>query len=378
MLVSRNLPPLQGGMERLNQHLVHELGQVCDMVIVGPHGAECYFPDVLSVVDCSASPISKFLVCASVQAVRAARRFRPSLILAGSGANAMPAWLAAGATGARWGIYLHGLDILADNYLYQKLMLPIIRKADFYLVNSNATAHVAGKAGIPDERINILHPGVKCPEAIPTADAVNNWKRSVGLDGRKVLLAVGRLTRRKGLVQFIEKALPAIVEKYPTATLTIVGSEPKNAINKDATGFAALKSVARATGVQEYVGFLGSVDDASLSLAYCAASLHVFPVLELPGDMEGFGMVSIEAAAHGRPTVAFHAGGVADAICPGVSGDLVPPGDYVQFSKSCVDWLEKSADLSTQEACRRFARQFDWAEFGEILRDLPPIRDALA
>src|SRR3546814_16851853 len=64
--------------------------------------------------------------------------------------------------------------------------------------------------------------------------------------------------------------------------------------------------------------FLGTITvDALLSVVYKAASAHIFPVREIPGDPEGFGMVAVEAAAHGVPTIAFATGGIVDAVAEG-------------------------------------------------------------
>src|SRR3546814_12930756 len=75
-----------------------------------------------------------------------------------------------------------------------------------------------------------------------------------------------------------------------------------------------------------------SSDVCSSDLVYKAASAHIFPVREIPGDPEGFGMVAVEAAAHGVPTIAFATGGIVDAVAEGESGRLIRPGDYGAFA----------------------------------------------
>src|SRR3546814_12287140 len=86
--------------------------------------------------------------------------------------------------------------------------------------------------------------------------------------------------------------------------------------------------------------FLGTItDDALLSVVYKAASAHIFPVREIPGDPEGFGMVAVEAAAHGVPTIAFATGGIVDAVAEGESGRLIRTGDYGAFAGIVVESL---------------------------------------
>ncbi len=93
--------------------------------------------------------------------------------------------------------------------------------------------------------------------------------------------------------------------------------------------------------------------------------MHVFPVIEIPGDVEGFGMVAIEAASQGVPTVAFRVGGIPDAIADGVSGRLIAPGDYAALSDAIGQYLAPSDDRAAlRDACIAHARAFDWRVIG--------------
>ncbi|GAB4352894.1 MAG: hypothetical protein Kow0073_08780 [Immundisolibacter sp.] len=76
-----------------------------------------------------------------------------------------------------------------------------------------------------------------------------------------------------------------------------------------------------------------ALDDADF-----AAAVHVLPVRDFPGNPEGFGMVAIEAVAHGRPTVAYATGGVVDAVREGQCGRL-PPGDVTGFAQAVLATL---------------------------------------
>ena len=76
-----------------------------------------------------------------------------------------------------------------------------------------------------------------------------------------------------------------------------------------------------------------------LHAAYAEADALVFPVLELPGDVEGFGMVALEAAAHGLPTFGFRSGGVPDAVQEGRTGELVSASDYGGLAERLANHL---------------------------------------
>jgi len=129
-------------------------------------------------------------------------------------------------------------------------------------------------------------------------------------------------------------------------------------------------AAARDAGVEKNLRFLGRCDEATLGAAYQAANLHVFPVLELPGDVEGFGMVALESAAYGLPTVAFAVGGVSDAVREGRTGTLVASGDYGRLGEAVIRQLAQTRDGLATAICRDFAAGKAWPVFGERLRKL--------
>ena len=114
--------------------------------------------------------------------------------------------------------------------------------------------------------------------------------------------------------------------------------------------------------------WLGSCTDAELAEAYQAADVHVFPVRDMPGDVEGFGMVAIEAAANGLFTVAFDVGGVRDAIVVGASGTLVSAGDYEGFATEVLDTL-RQAPIGQSARARAAVGRFSWERFGREMRE---------
>lgn len=366
-MISRNFPPLVGGMERLNQNLLIQLGKRFDASLLGPRGAEPSALTAKRVLTCLDKPIYLFLVCAMFKAVYLAFKMRPALVLAGSGVTAIPAWLAARFCGAKFGVYLHGLDLVAEHRVYQTIFLPIIRRADFWFVNSRSTATLAVERGLNLDRIHVLNPGVEIPEVLPSSKAVSAWRDQIGVEQRPVIVSVGRLTRRKGLLEFIEKSFPIIVAEVPDVVLVVIGSEPTRALLQNGFGGDAVKSIAKRLGFERNLCFLGAVADEDLPLAFCAAAVNVFPVIEIPGDVEGFGMVAVEAAAYGLPTVAFAVGGVPDAVVDGVSGALIPPLRYDKFAQRVIRFLRKEEPAVTGRTCRDFAAQFSWACFGKKL-----------
>lgn len=362
LIVTRNLPPLLGGMERLNWHMAEELGKRAEVRLIGPAGAAAVAPPGVRVIEVPLKPLPRFLLAALWAAWRTSRTWRPHVVLAGSGLTAPLARFAARSCGAFAAGYIHGLDITVRHPLYRALWLPSIRRLDRVIANSRATAQLATDAGVDATRTAIVHPGVDIPSWPRDEAAATRFRSEHELSQAPVLLSVGRFTRRKGLREFVTEVLPRIVAARPQAVLLIVGDAPRQALHAEPQTRESIQSAADAAGVGRHLHFMGVVANRELATAYRAADVHVFPVQHIAGDPEGFGMVAIEAAAHGLPTVAYATGGVVDAVEPGKSGRLVPPGDSAAMANAIEETL--SSRDAMRPLCRAFAERFAWAEFG--------------
>jgi phosphatidylinositol alpha-1,6-mannosyltransferase len=360
LLVTRNLPPLVGGMERLNQRMASGLHAWADVRVVGPVGCAAHLPAGVSTIEVPVRPLAGFLLRSLLAAVRQARGFRPDVVLAGSGLAAPAALLAARACRARTAVYVHGLDLVARQRLYRWLWLPAIRRCDVVIANSHNTRDLAVARGIHVDRIRIVNPGTDIPALDSAAGA--RFRERHDLGARPVLLSVGRLTERKGLAEFVRHALPVILQAQPDTVLAVIGGDAADALHQSGlAGRRHLEAVAMQAGVASALRMLGPCDDAALADAYQGADVHVFPVRHVEGDVEGFGMVAIEAAAHGLPTVAFRVGGIPDAVIDGSTGTLVDQGDHRAFARETLRWMDPP--IAARERCRSTARQFSWDRF---------------
>lgn len=367
--ITRNLPPLVGGMERLNWHIADELSRHAQVQLIGPSGSAAHRPPAVPVAEVPLRPLSRFLLASARQAVVVARQFNPHIVLAGSGLTAPAAWLAARSSGASAHVYLHGLDAAVQHPVYRALWHPIIRRMDGVIANSQPTAQLARKLGVTEDKIRIVHPGATLPAAPRSADALQVFRRRHQLGDKRLLLSIGRLTTRKGLREFVQYALPSIVEAAPETLLVIVGDAPADALHASVQTRDSIQAVADTAGVGQNLRFLGVITDPQeLACAYESATLHIFPVRQLPGDPEGFGMVAIEAAAHGLPTVAFATGGIVDAVAEGQSGRLVAPGDYPALAQAALHVLADGSG-AWQARAYAFAERFAWPVLGEKMSE---------
>lgn len=363
LIITRNLPPLVGGMERLNWHMADELAKYAEVKVIGPSGAAAVKPNSVSLTEAPLKPLPLFLFVAFIKALWLALRWKPDVILAGSGLTAPLVWIVSKLCGAQSAVYLHGFDITVGSKPYQALWVPTFKRLNHIVVNSTPTKQLAIDAGVPTKKINIVHPGVELPDAPQPLQKIEVFKQKHTLSDKKILLSVGRLTTRKGLKEFVDLALPHIIQQEPSVVLVVVGETPKNSLGAGIQTKEEILETAKAHGIEKHIIFLGVITDkVELATVYEAADLHVFPVRHIPDDPEGFGMVAIEAAAHGLPTVAFATGGIVDAVSEGVSGYLVEKNSYTELSKQVVSTLRNSINSKNITV---FAQKFSWTSFGE-------------
>jgi phosphatidylinositol alpha-1,6-mannosyltransferase len=367
LVISRNFPPLVGGMERLVLNIYKQLNNrfYCDLV--GPRGSKEYVPGNYKVYECTATPLSAFLVTAMLKSIRAIASSNYSACIAGSGVTAPIALLASRLRRIPCITFIHGLDLIVKNRVYQKVFVPAIRHSDLIIANSANTARLAEEAGVDPNRISILHPGVQLPE---TAEPGTLFRDRYHLHDKRILLSVGRLIPRKGLAEFISQSLPAIVASQPNTLLAIIGSEPENALQRGDSITKRINDTIRDHRLEDHVLMIGHVDDDILQAAFSESDLFVFPLRAVTDDVEGFGMVAVEAAALGLPSIAFSEGGVSDAVHSGRSGYLITSGDYQSFSQTVIGCLQGTIEPPSPECCREHAARFQWEAFGDKLADI--------
>ncbi|MET8122216.1 glycosyltransferase family 4 protein [Micromonospora sp. NPDC005189] len=183
-----------------------------------------------------------------------------------------------------------------------------------------------------------LAPGVDVDTYHPTVDG-EQVRARLGLTDRPVVVCVSRLVPRKGQDMLI-RALPEIRRRVPDAALLIVGGGPYR---------ATLEKLARQTGVERDVVFTGSVPSAELPAHYAAGDVYAMPCRTRNRglDVEGLGIVYLEASATGLPVVAGDSGGAPDAVREGETGYVVRGRDVAQLADR-VARLLADRDLARQ------------------------------
>ena len=176
------------------------------------------------------------------------------------------------------------------------------------------------------------------------------------------LLFVGRLVERKG-VHVLLDAL-ALLPEEPPVRLAVIGDGPER---------DALERRARSLGIEGRVEFRGYVPRETLEHALASCDALVLPAIrDAKGDVEGLGVVLLEAMGFGRPVIASRAGGIVDIVRPGVNGLLVPPGDAPALAGAIESFARDPALVRRLGAAARedVRERFSWDSILDRLTDL--------
>lgn len=249
--------------------------------------------------------------------------------------------------------YVHGADLMEsrDRLLWGWLLRCILGGAQKVIVNSRFTAEAVEKVGVEARSIQVVHPSIDL-DRFANLENSEEIRERRGWTGRCVVLTIGRLVERKGQDMII-RALPQVVAEIPDIHYVIGGAGPDR---------ERLERLAVEQGVAEHVEFAGFVPESQLVEMYAAADVFAMVSRELPerGDVEGFGIVFLEANAAGIPVLAGRSGGIGDAVIHDQTGLLVNPEDVNQIAAELIR-LFQDADLRSRLGSR--GRERVWREF---------------
>jgi phosphatidylinositol alpha-1,6-mannosyltransferase len=262
-------------------------------------------------------------------------------------------------------VYAHGNEVLdALSSAWPKPLL-CLKTAARVLANSRFTAQLVAKSGVPPHQIEIIHPGCDVDRFQPYEPEAQLRQELLGdKAGDRVILSVGNLVARKGHDMVIS-AMPRLLQRMPNLVYLIVGDGPYR---------PHLEDLAASAGVQDRVIFAGRVADERLPEVYALSDVFIMPSREdlEACDVEGFGMVFLEASACGKPTIAGRSGGIGDAVVDGVTGLLVNPLDVEDIAAAL--WIILSnrdiAHQFGQQGRSRVLNEFAWTRIAERVKSI--------
>lgn len=222
-----------------------------------------------------------------------------------------------------------GLDITYNNWIYQNFNVRCLKYIDKVVAISRATVNECIARGIHRNNCVFIPVGIEKNINIKKNEN-KDISKFIGSNTKdnKILLTVGRLVKRKGVNWFVKNVLGELRENV---IYLIVGDGPE----KDEIKKNAIKR-----NIEGRVLFLGQVSNDNLNLIYKSSDIFVMPNIKVKGDMEGFGIVAIEASMHGLPIIASDLEGIKDAIADNKNGILVNPGDVCGYVKNINSLLD--------------------------------------
>ena len=350
-----DFPPELGGIQRVVGELANGMVADWDVTVVAPRasGASVHDESVPFRVCRTRQSWADARTSVLLEMSRIAYRERADLLVAAH-VNTLPSLVLA-SNRRPIALILYGSELWAPRTRFLTRVLG--RRVTKALAISRFTAAEAVKAGIPPARISVTPLGADIPQAKPTEKLPDSLGLQHNGSFKPFLLSISRLTERHKGHDIVIRALPTILRHFPDVCYVVAGD-----------GWLArnLEVLAEREGVAHAVRFVGTVDEPTKAalLSTCTAFVMVSRELRRPALFEGFGIVYIEAALAGRPSIAGASGGTADAVVDGETGLLVNPTSVSEVVAAILRLLDhpEYADRLGQQARDRAASNFTWAK----------------
>ncbi len=241
-------------------------------------------------------------------------------------------------------ISCHGMDLLIPRGRKRLLVKKILIQADKIIVNSKFTQKAVEDYGIDTKKIFIVYP---CPQRYPESDL--DIKAKYGLSADNILFSVGRLVKRKG-IDVVLNILSEVWKSIPDVVYIIGGDGPDSARLKELIN----KNIPASK--QSQIIFTGRIPDNEMSAYFNSAKAFIQVARDENGDVEGFGMVYLEAGLYKLPVIAGKSGGVVEVVKDRKTGFLVNPEENEEIRQAIVKLL------TSESLAKEYGRHnFDWA-----------------
>lgn len=345
LFITRKYPPSVGGMQTVSYELQQALGKEIPIETIAWGKSQLYLPYFYS----------KALLLAvwTIPTKRITHIHLGDAILAPLGVVLQTL------TRKPVSVTIHGLDITYKNRLYQAVLPRFVAHLDQVICISETTRQACLARGIALKKCTVIGWGVDGCAFAGSAErsAVANILRRPIAQKMKILVTVGRLVPRKGVHWFIQEVMPALPPNY----IYLVVGEGKD--------HERIERAIKEAGLADRVYLIGRQSNKLRNVIYNTADVFLMPNIPIEGDMEGFGMVALEASSVGLPVVASSIEGIKDAIIPGKTGIVVPARNAHAFATAIT-----RAQKLPREQVRRVTRQrFGWGAVAkQYLKALTP------
>ncbi len=366
--------PRLGGIATLSFELLREMGEIpgCEIKLLAPKqkGSEIF--DQNTPIETKRISVSHQIPLAVLQMAFCLRKervaWKPDAVLnllwIPDGISSL---LSSSRRGVPYFVFGYGVELLESEYNFKKkirktfspLKYSVFKKASKIFAISHFTKNLLVEhCNVSPNQVVFAYPGVD-PSRFYPAPRAEDLVRIYGLEGKTVLLTITRLDPYKGIDQAI-LSLKEVVKKIPNLIYLVCGT------GKDTQ---RLNGLIIENQLQDYVKMVGEIPFERLRDYYNLADLYVMLSREHkePPDVEGFGIVFLEAAACGVPSLGGRSGGVSDAIEDRQSGWLVDPLEAAEIAALLIEILGQPSLLKEKG---KFAREralecFDWKQMAQ-------------
>jgi len=307
-----------------------------------------------------------FLVRAAASIVRDARRGALDVVLFSSMVTATLAVPLQGLLrrhGVRTAAIVHGLDVTTPFGPYQWVVPKVFDALDAVFPVSRATAQACREREASSSQLHVVPNGIDTSRFSPPA-STGREALSAGVahaappppPDALLLCSVGRQVERKGTAWFVDAVMPRLPDDVH---YWIAGDGPQD---------EAIQAAIDRHGLHPRVRRLGRISDDNLTRLYRGADLFIMPNLPVENDMEGFGIVLLEAGLSGTPAIAARIDGIQDVITDGVNGHLVAPETPDAFVDAISQYRRAPGALSeaATRAANHTAAQFGWKSVADL------------
>lgn len=214
-------------------------------------------------------------------------------------------------------IYIHGSELLIYNkrWNYRLLIKLLFRNTTVIISNSNYTKEIATKIGVNSQKVKVINLGADVKNFYPLKTKDEIYTKYNIPKNHKLLYTISHLIPRKGNDMII-KAMPKILKENPDVTYLIGGKGEYK---------TKLEGLIKKNHLETNVKFTGFIEENDLNKIMNACDIFVMPNRQEGDDIEGYGIVFMEANACKKPVIVGRSGGAVDAVIDGVTGLLVNP-----------------------------------------------------
>lgn len=263
------------------------------------------------------------------------------------------AWFVSKLTGVPFICFVHGEDVeTAATSREQSFLVRLVCQASKLIIcNSHNSQRLVKELGFQSgDKCKVLHPGVDSSRFV-SADRDDSFRKRMGWDGKRVLLTVGRLQQRKGQ-DFLLKALPRLLEQYPDLFYAIVGRGECH---------ETLNEYIESENLKENAAIYTELGDEELIKCYQQCDIFILPNRTIGNDIEGFGMVLVEAQCCGKPVIAGDSGGTNETMLIDETGYIIDCSSVSSLATHLNIVLQNKNLQEVGKKAETFASQkFNW------------------